>query len=128
MAKGTCYNRLGPPGLAVHHLVRARICIERGRLWQAEYWISEARNQALSLACLHRGLPTSYGRGFDDLPAEILEPLANALKRGHSGWTLHNLSNGDSSKHYDPPLFHLGESNTNVSSKNPDVDHSWKLS
>jgi len=55
-------------------------------------------------------------------------PLANALKRGHSGWTLHNLSNGDSSKHYDLPLFHLGESNTNVSSKNPDVDHSWKLS
>jgi hypothetical protein len=66
-------------GLAVHHLVRARICVERGRLWQAEYWISEARNQALALACHHRGLQTSYGRGFDDLPVEILEPFANAL-------------------------------------------------
>ena len=66
-------------GLAVHHLVRARICIGRGRLWQAEYWISEARNQALSLACLHRGLQTSYSRGFDDLPAEILDPLTETL-------------------------------------------------
>jgi hypothetical protein len=66
-------------GLAVHHLLRARICVERGRLWQAEYWISEARNQALALACHHRGLQTSYGRGFDDLPAEILEPFANGL-------------------------------------------------
>lgn len=49
-------------GLGVHHLVRARICIERGRLWQAEYWIGEARNQALTLACHHRGLQTSNGQ------------------------------------------------------------------
>ena len=66
-------------GLAVHHLVRARICIERGRLWQAQYWISEARNQALSLACHHRGLRTSNGRGFDDLPSEILQPFTKSL-------------------------------------------------
>lgn len=66
-------------GLAVHHLVRARVCIERGRLWQAEYWIGAARDQALSLACRHRGLPTSYGRGFDDLPVEILEHFTVAL-------------------------------------------------
>jgi hypothetical protein len=73
-------------GLAVHHLVRARFCIERGRFWQAEYWIGEARNQALSLACLRRGLQTSNGRGFDDLPPEILESfsgsLVGALSRG----------------------------------------------
>src|SRR5436305_4840139 len=25
-------------GYGVHHAVRARICIERGRYWQAEYW------------------------------------------------------------------------------------------
>jgi hypothetical protein len=66
-------------GIAVHHLVRARICIERDRLWQAEYWISEARHQALALACHHRRLPTSYGRGFDDLPAETLEPFTETL-------------------------------------------------
>jgi len=66
-------------GLAVHHLVRARVCIKRGRLWQAEYWISAARDQALSLACLRSGLMTSYGRGFDDLPADVLEPFTRAL-------------------------------------------------
>ena len=27
-------------GYAVHHALRARFCIERGRTWQAEYWIS----------------------------------------------------------------------------------------
>jgi hypothetical protein len=48
-------------------------------LWQAEYWIGEARNQALALACHHRGLQTSYGRGFDDLPTEVLEPFKTTL-------------------------------------------------
>jgi hypothetical protein len=66
-------------GLAVHHLVRARFCIERGRLWHAEYWISEARNQALALACRHHGLQTSYGRSFDDLPEKTLESFAETL-------------------------------------------------
>jgi hypothetical protein len=66
-------------GLAVHHLVRARICIERNRLWQAEYWISAARDYALSLACHHRGLNTSYGRGYDDLSREVLKSFADTL-------------------------------------------------
>ena len=35
-------------GLGVHHAVRARFCIERGRRWQAEYWISGVRDQALA--------------------------------------------------------------------------------
>ncbi len=34
----------------VHHAVRARICIERGRYWQAEYWISDALLTALRAA------------------------------------------------------------------------------
>jgi hypothetical protein len=69
-------------GMGVHHAVRARFCIERGRLWQAEYWISGVRDQALTLACLRRGLDTSYARGFDQLPAEVLELSALALVRG----------------------------------------------
>jgi hypothetical protein len=68
-------------GYAVHHLVRARTCIERGRFWQAEYWISAARDYVLSLACLHRGLNASYGRGFDDLPEEIVKPFTETLVR-----------------------------------------------
>ena len=66
-------------GYAVHHLVRGRICIERGRYWQAEYWISAARDYALSLACRRRGLPSSYGRGFDDLPYEVRQRFLGAL-------------------------------------------------
>ena len=68
-------------GYAVHHALRARFCIERGRFWHAEYWISGVRDYALSLACRRRGLPTSYGRGFDDLPAEVRDPFRDALVR-----------------------------------------------
>jgi hypothetical protein len=68
-------------GLGVHHAVRARFCIERGRPWQAEYWISGVRDQALALACHRRGLATAYGRSFDDLPPEVLAPFDDALVR-----------------------------------------------
>jgi hypothetical protein len=66
-------------GWAVHHALRARFCIERSRCWQAEYWIHSLRDYALSLACLRRGLPAVYGRGFDDLPAEIQDIFKDTL-------------------------------------------------
>lgn len=66
-------------GYAVHHAVRARVCIERGRYWQAEYWISGARDYALGLACRRRGLSAFHGRGFDDLPSEVREMFIGAL-------------------------------------------------
>lgn len=66
--------------------MRARFCVERGRPWQAEHWISGTRDQALALACRRRGLQSAYGRGFDQLPAELLvqlEPaLVGSLERG----------------------------------------------
>ena len=68
-------------GLAVHHAVRARVCIERGRWWQAEYWISGIRDEALALACLHRGLSAVEGRGFDELPADVVAAFEDALVR-----------------------------------------------
>ena len=72
-------------GYAVHHVLRARFCIERGRFWQAEYWISSARDLALSMACRRRGLPAFHGRGFDDLPTEVrdgfMDTLITALER-----------------------------------------------
>jgi hypothetical protein len=68
-------------GLGVHHAVRARFCIERGRRWQAEYWISGVRDQALALACLRQGLEGTHGRRFDDLPREVLAPFADTLVR-----------------------------------------------
>jgi hypothetical protein len=76
---------IGPPpagdlfGYAVHHAVRARVCIERNRLWQAEYWISSLRDNALSLACRRLGLSAYYGRGFDELPEELLRHAERAL-------------------------------------------------
>jgi hypothetical protein len=66
-------------GHAVHHALRARFCIERGRYWQAEYWISGVRDSALSLACLNRALPAYYGRGFDDLPADVRRGFEAAI-------------------------------------------------
>jgi hypothetical protein len=66
-------------GFGVHHAVRGHLCIERGRLWQAEYWISATRDQALTLACRRRGLDVHYGRGFDDLPSAVRDALAGSL-------------------------------------------------
>jgi hypothetical protein len=66
-------------GYAVHHAIRARVCIERGRYWQAEYWISSLRDHGMSLACRRLGLPAHYGRGFDDLPDEVRRGFADAL-------------------------------------------------
>jgi hypothetical protein len=66
-------------GLAIHHVVRATICIERGRFWQAEFWIHEARDDALALACRRFGLEESYGRGFDQLPLDVRDPLLSGL-------------------------------------------------
>ncbi len=68
-------------GLGVHHAVRARFCIERGRHWQAEHWIGHLREQALTLACLRRGLEPRHGRGLDGLPAERLAAAAGTLVR-----------------------------------------------
>ena len=68
-------------GLGVHHALRARVCVERGRVWQAEHWLGELRDEALALACRRLGLATRHGRGFDDLPREVLSPLAEARAR-----------------------------------------------
>lgn len=66
-------------GYAVHHALRARFCIERGRSWQAEYWISATRNYALSLACRRRGLPARHGRGYDHLPPKVHDAFKRTL-------------------------------------------------
>ncbi len=68
-------------GMAAHHAVRARYCIERGRLWQAEYWVSLVRDHALTLSCIRHGLEPSLGRGFDRLPRDIRELAQHSLVR-----------------------------------------------
>lgn len=68
-------------GLAVHHAVRARFSIERGRYWQAEYLLSELRKHTLELACVRLGLPARFGRGVDRLPGDVLDPSEGTLVR-----------------------------------------------
>ncbi len=68
-------------GLAWHHVLHARSCIERNKPWQAEYWISGIRDHALALACLRLGENALYGRGIDRLPAAVTNSLAAALVR-----------------------------------------------
>lgn len=59
-------------GWGVIYSLHARACIERGRVWQAEHYISAVRDHALSLACLREGRIAAQARGYDDLSAETL--------------------------------------------------------
>lgn len=68
-------------GLAWHHARHARVCVERGRLWQAEHWIGALRTQVISLACLRLGLPTDYAKGAHLLPTSLAEALESTLVR-----------------------------------------------
>jgi hypothetical protein len=66
-------------GYGAHHAVRARVCVERTRYWQAEYWTSGVRDNALTMACVRLGLSGYYGRGFDGLPDAIRNVAMGAL-------------------------------------------------
>ena len=68
-------------GWGVHHLIRAHVCIERNLPWQAEHWIHQARDYALTLACLRRGIEARHGKGFDKLPADVTSRFTEALTR-----------------------------------------------
>jgi Polymerase beta, Nucleotidyltransferase len=72
-------------GLAWHHVLHARTCIERGEPWQAEYLISGARDHVMALACLRLGHPAKFAKGADLLPGEIVEPLEQTLVRSLDG-------------------------------------------
>jgi hypothetical protein len=86
---GETHERPAPPppsaqelfGWAVAYARDGRACIERGRPWQAELCISAVRDHALALACRRRGLATRFGRGFDDLPPDVLARLDGAVVR-----------------------------------------------
>jgi hypothetical protein len=68
-------------GLAWHHVLHARSCIERHKPWQAEYWISGIRDQTLALASLRVGAPAHYAKGADALPSALTSGLEDALVR-----------------------------------------------
>jgi hypothetical protein len=73
----------GPPdvdqlvGFAWHHLLQARVCIERKRWWQAEQWIGATREQLFALAALRLGLHAGFAKSVHRLPQDatmLLEP------------------------------------------------------
>lgn len=68
-------------GLAWHHILHARIGIERRRSWLAEYWIHTVRDHTLTLACRRLGQAIDHGKGFDALPAVLLAEYEQTLVR-----------------------------------------------
>ena len=68
-------------GLGWLYALHSRSCIERGKVWQAEYMISAVRDQALALTALRHGLAAVQGRGFDKLPRKVTAPLEGGLVR-----------------------------------------------
>ena len=86
---GTSVERRPTPPTTAAHLIgwgwiyalHALRCIERGKLWQAEYMVSGVRDHALALASLRHGLPADLGRGMDRLPHDLTAPLEAALVR-----------------------------------------------
>jgi hypothetical protein len=65
-------------GWGVIYALHARVCIERGRIWQAEHYVGAVRDHALSLACLREGRLAVQARGYDDLSAETLARFEDA--------------------------------------------------
>lgn len=74
-------------GLAWHHVLHARICVERGASWQAEYWISGVRDHTLTLACHRLGHPVAHAKGADNLPPDVTARVEDAL--------VHTLEGGE---------------------------------
>lgn len=66
-------------GLGWLYALHARNCIARRKLWQAEYMISSLRDQALALACIRHGLPSTHGRGIDQLPGGVATRFEDSL-------------------------------------------------
>lgn len=58
--------------------IRARTCIERGRVWQAEHHVGAVARPPAFAFLLREGLPAVQARGYDDLSAETLGRFRDA--------------------------------------------------
>ena len=69
-------------GLGWLGVLHANKAIERGRPWEAAYWVASVRDQTFALACLRLGESPYYSRGVDRLPPDVTTPLEETLVRG----------------------------------------------
>lgn len=65
-------------GLAWLYALHARSALARGRTWQAVMMLDHLRDELLVLACVRTGLNPHHGQQSDQLPTEVLGPLARA--------------------------------------------------
>ena len=87
LAFGAANERVVPPSIAPHELIgmawlyalHVRSSLVRRRIWQAEYMLSEMRNNVIALACSHHGLSVRDARGVDDLPPDVTCRLERTL-------------------------------------------------
>ena len=68
-------------GFGWHDVLHAGVAIARGRPWRAQYYIGLLRWRALALGCERLGADFSEYKGVDELPAELLAGLEDALPR-----------------------------------------------
>ena len=71
----------GEAGFAWHDVLHAGVAIARGRPWRAQYYVGLLRWRTLALASERLGVDFSEYKGVDELPAELLAGLEDALPR-----------------------------------------------
>jgi hypothetical protein len=72
-------------GWAIHLAHSARVNIERGRPWLAEWCLTELRSRLLGLRCAQVGAPTAFGKGRDGLAPEVRGRFEQMLVRSLHG-------------------------------------------
>ena len=68
-------------GFGWHDALHAGVAAARGRPWRAHYYIGLLRWRTLALATHRLGLELGEYKEVDALPAEILQPIGEALPR-----------------------------------------------
>lgn len=63
------------------YALHVRSSLKRGRLWQAEFFVSGMRDYLISIACRRHGVLEYQGRGVDKLPSEELRKFEPTLVR-----------------------------------------------
>jgi len=66
-------------GFAAHDVLHAWVAANRGRKWQAAYFLQRIRNRALALASERHGFDSDDFARVDDVPADETSPMEATL-------------------------------------------------